>query len=478
MADVNRYIGARYVPKFADPITWDDTRSYEALTIVTQSGASYTSKQPVPAGIPISNTDYWVCTGNYNAQIDAYREEVAEVASNMTEIEDALEVAQRDIVYLQEKDETFEQEFVRQDGLIQTAQQTATAANTAAGQAQSGVDTNTAAITSLDERVTDLEDNPQATTKNHIAFIGDSWADGSSECAAIVGQITGKTVINKAATGAGFVAGSYLFVDQLHDIIADPDFNDIDCIFVYGGINDWNDASATTSQMETAFTAFRNEYLSIPAADRPRMIFAFGNVGETTRAQYDGFLQWQRDCVRIARNLYMPGVVDNVCFWFCGLSAASVFESDRLHPSVTGQRIIASYLLSLYFGSYNGVYRQFKGTSSLGVYTTVTFNNGIVSMSVKGADIALPTTSGYNQIASVTNRQLMFGGDNSSAANQNFITSVPLGVYADSSGHTAQRQLVFNARNGNLYVQNIGTVSLFPSGTVNLDTVLCGMPIA
>jgi hypothetical protein len=174
----------------------------------------------------------------------------------------------------------------------------------------------------------------------------------------------------------------------------------------------------------------------------------------------------------------MPGVVDNVCFWFSGLSSASVFESDRLHPSVTGQRIIASFLLSLYYGTYNGVFRQFKGTSSLGVYTTVTFNNGIVSMSVKGADINLPNTSGYNQIASVTNRQLMFGGDNSSAANQNFITSVPLGVYADASGHTAQRQLVFNARNGNLYVQNIGTVSLFPSGTVNLDTVLRGMPIA
>ena len=70
-----QYVGARYVPKFADPVEWSNVLSYEALTVVTHLGNSFTSKIPVPAGIDISNTDYWVNTGNYNAQVEQYRKE-------------------------------------------------------------------------------------------------------------------------------------------------------------------------------------------------------------------------------------------------------------------------------------------------------------------------------------------------------------------------------------------------------------------
>lgn len=71
-----QYIGARYVPKFADPIEWDNARSYEALEIVTYLGTSYTSKKSVPVGTAITNSEYWVATGNYNAQVEEYRQEV------------------------------------------------------------------------------------------------------------------------------------------------------------------------------------------------------------------------------------------------------------------------------------------------------------------------------------------------------------------------------------------------------------------
>lgn len=71
-----QYIGARYVPKFADPIAWDNTRAYEALTIVDYLGTSYTSKKAVPVGVAITNSEYWVATGIYNAQVEQYRQEV------------------------------------------------------------------------------------------------------------------------------------------------------------------------------------------------------------------------------------------------------------------------------------------------------------------------------------------------------------------------------------------------------------------
>ena len=72
---VRQYIGARYVPLFADPAEWDNTKTYEPLTIVLHDGNSYTSRQYVPVGIDINNTDYWALTGNYNAQIEAYRKD-------------------------------------------------------------------------------------------------------------------------------------------------------------------------------------------------------------------------------------------------------------------------------------------------------------------------------------------------------------------------------------------------------------------
>lgn len=75
---VTQYVGARYVPLFADPIEWDSTRAYEPLTIVLHQGNSYTSRQSVPAGIDISDGAFWAMTGNYNAQIEQYRAEVAQ----------------------------------------------------------------------------------------------------------------------------------------------------------------------------------------------------------------------------------------------------------------------------------------------------------------------------------------------------------------------------------------------------------------
>ena len=77
---VRQYIGARYVPKFYEnsdnTAEWRAGVIYEPLTIVTYNGNSYTSKKPVPANVgnPSANPAYWVATGNYNQQIEEYRQ--------------------------------------------------------------------------------------------------------------------------------------------------------------------------------------------------------------------------------------------------------------------------------------------------------------------------------------------------------------------------------------------------------------------
>ena len=82
---VTQYIGARYQPIFADPAEWNSTRTYEPLTIVLNEGNSYTSRQYVPAGVELSNKDYWLETGNYNAQVEQYRAEVMTFSDRINE---------------------------------------------------------------------------------------------------------------------------------------------------------------------------------------------------------------------------------------------------------------------------------------------------------------------------------------------------------------------------------------------------------
>ena len=71
---VREYIGARYIPLFMGD--WDNTETYEPLSIVNYEGNSYTSRQFVPTGIDITNEQYWAETGNFNSQVEQYREEV------------------------------------------------------------------------------------------------------------------------------------------------------------------------------------------------------------------------------------------------------------------------------------------------------------------------------------------------------------------------------------------------------------------
>ena len=82
----NVYVGHRYVPKIFGE--WDNTQIYEPLSIVQYQGASYTSRQYVPVGIEITNEDFWVVTGNYNAQVEQYRQEVRNFKNDINNLND------------------------------------------------------------------------------------------------------------------------------------------------------------------------------------------------------------------------------------------------------------------------------------------------------------------------------------------------------------------------------------------------------
>lgn len=85
---VREYVGARYVPKFSDKNNgdWDNTYSYEALEIVKYGNDYYTAKIPVPVGEAITDTTYWVLTGNYNGAISTLTARVAALETDVADI--------------------------------------------------------------------------------------------------------------------------------------------------------------------------------------------------------------------------------------------------------------------------------------------------------------------------------------------------------------------------------------------------------
>lgn len=95
----NTYIGARYVPLMGGE--WNQDKAYEPLVIVTHQGNSYTSNTFVPAGTDINDKTYWVLTGNYNAQIDKYREEVETALDSINNTANDVHEAYTEILAIQ-----------------------------------------------------------------------------------------------------------------------------------------------------------------------------------------------------------------------------------------------------------------------------------------------------------------------------------------------------------------------------------------
>lgn len=92
----HEYIGSRYVPQLEG--AWDINKDYENFSIVTDTNNnSYTSKKNVPAGIELSNNEYWVMTGNFNAQVQQLINENTTIKNDIVTINQTLLSLQQQI---------------------------------------------------------------------------------------------------------------------------------------------------------------------------------------------------------------------------------------------------------------------------------------------------------------------------------------------------------------------------------------------
>nr|DAV95670.1 MAG TPA: hypothetical protein [Caudoviricetes sp.] len=78
---IKKYIGARYVPKFMG--AWDKASEYAALSVVYTNDQSYVSRKTVPANTEITNTEFWIKSADWNAQVEQYNQHVEQYNQNV-----------------------------------------------------------------------------------------------------------------------------------------------------------------------------------------------------------------------------------------------------------------------------------------------------------------------------------------------------------------------------------------------------------
>lgn len=262
---VREYIGARYVPLFAEPIDWDITKTYEPLTIVLYQGNSYTSRQHVPTGIEITDERYWAETGNYNAQVEAYRTEVLNYADSITGLEEDVEEMQGDGWVTTSK---LADDAVTHDKLAEGA---VTSIN---------IDDGAVGLVDLNQNVHNRILNKNVRYSKFV-FIGDSYGNGvggsgasNSWVASCVGYlgISSDQYMNVSNSGAGFVAEGHssglsglTFTGQVdyayNHLPSDWTADEVDFVIIGGGYNDHSEDGISTAARQcvnNAQTKFPN----------------------------------------------------------------------------------------------------------------------------------------------------------------------------------------------------------------------------
>jgi len=86
---IKKYIGARYAPKFMG--AWDKSSEYAALSVVYTNEQSYVSRKTVPANTEITNTEFWIKSADWNAQVTQYNQNVERYQANVEQYNQNLE---------------------------------------------------------------------------------------------------------------------------------------------------------------------------------------------------------------------------------------------------------------------------------------------------------------------------------------------------------------------------------------------------
>lgn len=302
-----RYVGARYVPLFADPLEWSSANTYEPLTIVTHEGYSYTSRTHVPTGIDISNTDYWALTGNYNAQIEQYRQEVQKYVDQVN---------------------AYNQQF-----------------------------------TDINNKLDDLEE------KHYLIAFGDSWVNpNGGTYYGWVENLAAKLNLNSknfgdggAAIGGGPGTGTAKSVrDQIAKAIDDDSFDNdkVDHVIIVAGVNDFSGATLNVkSYIGICIDIYNSLHEAFPNAHIKHYQDMCLNVIGNSEANINRCYNFFQNIAKIQSSLAHTGIYSLELYKNIA-TAAGNYNDDHLHPNATGNKVMVGVMYADITGVevFNNVY--------------------------------------------------------------------------------------------------------------------------
>ena len=373
-----QYIGARYVPKFFDwggSAEWRSGVAYEALTIVTRNGNSYTSKVPVPSniGAPESNPDYWVSTGIYNEQIESIRDAVVtaqgdidNLESDVTGIDTRLTTAEGDIDTLETGVSGLGTRMTTAEGDIDTLETGVSGLGTRMTTAEGDIDTLETGVSGLGTRMTTAEGNitiidgrvdtaesdidtlqeqMRVNNSERIIVMTDSYGvdgvTGGSSFLTKLQTMYGSNMIGSATGGCGFHTENTSIHTNFLGVLQSMSVSDkasIRRIYVFGGANDGNVIYSTPSDLSVINQKIA-EFCGYCRTNYPNAIV------------YIGFIGWYYDSARWASYYNVKNAYKAACsnqknaVFVSGLDypmhiSTCINHSDLVHPTANGSTLL------------------------------------------------------------------------------------------------------------------------------------------
>ena len=309
-----KYIGARYMPKFMG--VYDATTAYEALSIVDNgSGTTYVANKPVPAGTALTNTEYWSVYGASSGAI--------------FDLQGRMDTAENDIDALEGRMDTAEDDIDSLEGRMGTAEGDITAIQ-------------------------------KAMAKRRFIIVGDSYAVGHTPDGDVTSFVTivknylglDSTQIYNASANYSSFGNTVKFLTQLQAIEDNVDDKDtITDIVVCGG---YNDRSSSLADIDTGMANFK----TYARATYPNAVMSIVFIGwsktpimDSSLVAGDGYTRKVGVCSAMSK--YTEAAGKNGFAYLGNVSKClyrkSYFSSDGFHPNLTGQEVIANYLISLLY---------------------------------------------------------------------------------------------------------------------------------
>lgn len=328
------------VNKITNAGAWDITKQYQAWTVVSDNNVGYISLKPVPAGVAITNTEYWGVIADYDILITDLSNRISTLEGQMAAV-------------------------------------------------------NNIEIPNIKNSINTINANIEPIINRKYVFLGDSynyWGGGWLSAVTTALGIPGTNFYDYTVSAHGFTTINTWEEDITQFVVDHPDVApDITDIVIVGGINDTT--AAGVAALPTAVPSFCTYVSShLPKA---KITFCFvGNMRQTstywTTDKYKNKIKAMeiiRRFISLAGGSYNEGCMN-------AMYSYSFFDSDGVHPNNFGQYygIIPAVVCALNNQDFDACFSFESGTEGNNNWIREDMLSGRDRLMIAGYQLANGTT--------------------------------------------------------------------------------------